>query len=78
MVAAAVSKMKDGKACGPSGIVIEMVKAGGDVMINSLTDLVILVIKDEQIPIDWENSTIVNSFKGKGDAKCGNFVVRSY
>ena len=31
MVAAAVSKMKNGKVCGPSEVVIEMVfKVGGD------------------------------------------------
>ena len=30
MVAEAVLKVKQGKACGLSGIIIEMVKAGGD------------------------------------------------
>ena len=68
MVADAVSKMKDGKACGPSGIMIEMVKAGGDIIINSLAELINLIIKEDCFPDDWDHSTIVNCFKGKGDA----------
>ena len=62
MVASAVSKMKDGKACGPSGIVIEMVKAGGDVMINSFADLINLIIEQDCIPDDSDLSMTVNSF----------------
>ena len=37
---------------GPSGIFIEMVKAGGDVMLHVITDLINLIIKEEQIPDD--------------------------
>ena len=46
MVAEAVLKMK-GKACGTSGIVIEMVKAGGDAMLDVIKDLINLLIKQE-------------------------------
>ena len=34
MVAKAVLKMKEGTTFGPFGIVIEMVKAGGDTMLD--------------------------------------------
>ena len=34
MVTDAVLKMKEGKACAPSGIVTEMVKARGDAMLD--------------------------------------------
>ena len=58
MVPQIVLKMKEGKVCGPSGIVIEMVKAGGDAM--TTWD-------------DWDHSAIINCFKWKGDAtRCGN------
>ena len=41
MVLAAISKMKSGKAAGPSGIVIEMVWAGGETIISAaITHLV--------------------------------------
>ena len=55
VVAAAVLKMKEGKAWGPSGIVIEMVKAGSYAMQEDvITDLVNMIIKKEQIPDDWD------------------------
>ena len=44
MVKEAISKMKDGKAAGPSGISVEMVKVGGELS----TDLV--QIRDTRIP----------------------------
>ena len=54
VVAAAVLKMKEGKAWGPSGIVIKMVKAEGYAMQDVITDLVNMIIKKEQIPDDWD------------------------
>ena len=74
MVAEAVLKIKEGKACGPSGIVIEMVKAGGDAMLHVITDMISLLIKEEQISDDWYYSTIINCLKGKSDVtRCGNY-----
>ena len=49
MVAQAILKIKEGKAYGPSGIVIKMVEAGGDAMLDITTDVMNLTIK-EQIP----------------------------
>ena len=39
MVSKAISKMKSGKAAGPLGIIIEMINAAGDGIINCLTSL---------------------------------------
>ena len=50
MITEVVLKMKEGKACDPSGIVIEMVKAGRDAMLDVVTDLINFIIKEEQIP----------------------------
>ena len=60
MIAEAVLKMKEGKACGPPGIVKEMGKVGGDPMLDVITDLINLIIKEEQIPNDWDQLTIIN------------------
>ena len=74
MVAEAVLKVKQGKACGLSGIIIEMVKAGGDAMLDVITDLISPIIKEEQIPDDLDQSTIINCFKGKVDTtRCDNY-----
>ena len=42
-------------------------------MLDVITDLIKLIIK-KQIPDDWDQSPIINCFKGKGDATmCGNY-----
>ena len=42
--------MRESKACGPSGIVIEMVKTENDFMPDVITDIISLIIKEEEIP----------------------------
>ena len=68
MVKKAISKMKSGKAAGPSGIVVEMIKAAGDTGATMIRDLATAIIRDGKVPTDWEESFIVCLFKGKGDA----------
>ena len=68
MVKKAISKMKSGKAAGPSGIVVEMIKAAGDTGATMIGDLATAIIHDGKIPTDWGQSFIVCLYKGKGDA----------
>ena len=65
--------MKEGKACGSSEIVIEMVKAGADAMLDVITDMINLIIKEEQIPDDCDHSTIIICFKGQSDTTRCNY-----
>ena len=60
--------MKSGKAAGPSGIVVEMIKAAGDTGAIMIPDLATAIIRDGKVPTDWEQSFIVCLYKGKGDA----------
>ena len=46
MVKKAISKMKSGKAEGPSGIVVEMIKAAGDTGATMINDLATAIIRD--------------------------------
>ena len=73
MVVKAITKMKTGKAAGPSGIVAEMLKASGDTGARLVADLANMVTNCA-IPSDWEDSFIINIYKGKGDAlERGNY-----
>ena len=67
-VCTALKKMKDGKAAGVSGIVSEMLKASDEAGLEHFTELFNSIVKEEKVPSDWEMSTIINCFKGKGDA----------
>ena len=66
MVKKAISKMKLGKAAGPSGIVVEMIKAAGDTGATMICDLATAIIRDGKVPSDWEQSFIFCLYKGKG------------
>ena len=60
--------MKQEKAEGPSGVFVEMIKAGGRETVTEISELVNLVIYEENIPENWKDSFIINCYKGKGDA----------
>ena len=68
MVTKALAKMKSGKSAGPSGIIVEMLKAAGSKGIDFLCEIIISVVKHGKIPEDWEMSFILNLYKGMGDA----------
>ena len=68
MVKKAISQMKAGKASGPSGIVVEMIRAAGDMGASIIRDLAAAIIFDGKVPSGWEQSFIVGLYKGKGDA----------
>ena len=68
MVTKALAKKKPGKSAGPSGIIVEMLKAAGSKGIDFLRELIKSVVKHGKIPEDWEMSFILNLYKGKGDA----------
>ena len=68
MIKLALSKMKSGKAAGPSGITAEMLKASGPEGVELLRQLCESVLNGDAIPSDWEQSYILNLYKGKGDA----------
>ena len=66
MVREAVSKMKKDKAAGSSCVVAEMLKAAGETGIEMITNLTNQIVREGVIPADWDLSTIVNCYKGKG------------
>ena len=68
MVKKAISQMKAGKAPGPSGIVVEMIRALGYTGASMICDLAAAIISDGKVPSDWEQSFIVCLYKGKRDA----------
>ena len=63
MVKKAIFKMKFGKAADPSGVVTEIIRAAGDTGDTINRDLVIAIIRDGEVPADWEQSFIVCLYK---------------
>lgn len=72
-VAAALTKAKNGKAPGPGGITMELLKAGGEKTLLVLTDVVNRVLAGEELPEDLKVGYLSSVYK-KGDRrKCGNY-----
>ena len=76
MVKKAISQMKAGKAPGPLGIVVEMIRAAGDMDASMIRDLAAAIIRDGKVPSDWGQSFIVCLYKGKGDLKLTEQVMK--
>ena len=69
----ALSKMKNGKAPGPSEFQIEMIKLLGAEGEEWMLELLRAIFEEEVMPADWEESQMVHIFKQKGDIlECGN------
>ena len=73
MVKKAISQMKAGKAPGPSGIVVEMIRAAGDTGAFMIRDLAVAIIRDGMVPSDWEQSFIVCLYEGKSSSSSLDF-----
>ena len=74
MVKKALSQMMAGKAPGPSGIVVKMIRAAGDTGASMIHDLAAAIIRDGKVPSVWGQSFIVCLYKGKEDAlERGNY-----
>ena len=70
----AVAKMKCNKAPGPTGVGAELLKCAGEDCITWLTDLCNAIVKEGEMPNDWNRSYMINVYKGKEDAlECGSY-----
>ncbi len=63
----AIRKLKVGKASGPDGIRGEMLKYGGEVVVNWMMWICNLSWEQSKVPEDWRKAIIVPLYKGKGN-----------
>ena len=71
-VRTAISKMKDKRATGPSGVSAEMFKAMEGVGVKEVTAALQQIAQESRMPDSWKYSTTIALFKGKGDALACN------
>ena len=72
-VKSAIDNMKSGKTPGADGVSAEMLKAGGDIITETLTEIFKEIWEEEEIPVDWKTGLIVKLPK-KGDLSlCKNW-----
>lgn len=69
----AVSRMSNGKAAGASGILSELLKAGGPTLMAALLDLVHDIWISEAVPQEWVDCNLVPIPKKGNLALCDNW-----
>lgn len=69
-VQAAINLLSNGKAPGSDAIPAEVYKCGGPVLIQKLTDLFNIMWRQETIPQEFKDASIVHLYKRKGNRQC--------
>ena len=70
----AIASMKNGKAPGPSGLVVELIKGAGETAVQVLRGIFQSILFSGKVPPSWQSSVTIPLYKGKGDAmECGNY-----
>ena len=69
-----VGKLKNGKAAGKDEIKGEMIKSGGDRVVDWILRLCTMAFESGVVPEDWRSVVIVPLYKGKGERnECKNY-----
>ena len=72
-VVEAVNALSDRKSPGNDGIHPELLKKGGEELLQTLTEIITESWRNKEIPQDWKDAQLVTIFK-KGDRRiCGNY-----
>jgi len=68
-----IRKLKNNKAAGTDGIHPELIKYGGDKLLNRMYDLVRQIWEEERIPEEWKETITVPIHKRGDRDRCENY-----
>ena len=69
-----VGKLKNGKAAGQDEVTGEMIKGGGNRVVDWVWRLCSMALESGVGPEDWRSAVIVPLYKGKGErTECSNY-----
>ena len=69
----AIDKLKKYKASGPEGIPAELIKSGGEKLLEKIHRLLSIIWVNEALPNEWKESIIVTIYKKGGKTGCNNY-----
>jgi len=73
----ALESTKSGKAAGPDGIPIELLKLGEDSVVKAMHRIIVCVWETGKWPDDWTQSTFVPLYKKGDPSVCANYKTIS-
>lgn len=68
-----ISKLKNNKSPGANGITAENIKYAGEELKQPLFELILTIWRDEEIPEDWRNATIIPILKKGDKTDCSHY-----
>ena len=71
-VEAAIQALKMGKSAGIDNILVELIKAGGNIVIQILLDICNKIWETGILPSNWTKSMIISLHKKGSKQKCEN------
>ena len=69
----ATRNLKNNKVAGTDGIHPELIKYGGNILLNRMYELVRQIWEEERIPEEWKETITVPTHKTEGRDKCENY-----
>jgi len=72
-VKTAVRDLKNNKVAGTDGIHLELIKYGGNKLLNRIYELVRQIWEEERIPEEWKETIIVPIYKRGDRDRCENY-----
>ena len=69
-----MGKLKNGKVAGKDEVTREMIKGGGNRVLDWIRRLCNMAFESGVVPEDWRSTVIVPLYKGKGErTECSNY-----
>jgi len=69
----AIMRMKTGRTAGPGDIPIELIKSGGQKLLEMISILLNKIINGEKVPEEWKIAVITSIHKKGDKRKCVNY-----
>jgi hypothetical protein len=69
----AIMRIKNGRAAGPGVIPIELIRSGGQKLLEMITILVNKIINGQKVPEEWKVVIITSTHKGGDKRKSDNY-----
>jgi hypothetical protein len=70
-----VRNLKNNKAAGTDGVYPELIKYGGNKLLNRICELVREIWEEGRIPEEWKETIIVPIYKKEDRGRCENYKI---
>jgi len=71
-----MGNLRNNKAAGTDGIHLELIKYGGNKLLNRIYEIVRQIWEEERIPEEWKETIIIHIYKKKKEIEVGVRITK--